>query len=532
MKKSYFVILFIIILFSLIYSPSSQSASSVDPCGKYSKSNCPASSCKLETKTTSKSGCSKSSPTQTCVTNPATPDNQENKNCFPNGEEGVVSSSKPSSPSEFIYEDRKTDNWKFELIGGNIRIAYPTLSNSNNPGSGVINAKVEAKNGNCEYLSFTYQRPAQTLTYQLPAASIIPQNVNGKPICIYSITPANTGGNRISLLAGKPLQSLDQICPELQRGKSLPDTSNPSGFPDSSTPPSNQPVGPQASPQACPSWEECKVTTPQGQSQTFGFKIETDSCGKKKITPDNHGTPISQDQAQKNAQEAIKDCTTKVEEKCEKKCTSYNGLNSICCEKDETCGSSKYGTAEDKARVWCTSSVNINCPSDTTKCTNGNPGDGIACCKNGWTCKKYNGFGNNAAWCSADSKNSCTSPKSKFCSSANGGGKLDNTCCYQDQDCNNYKDYSWCSTPQDKCENKGNGYTSCGFFCCSPDQYCHPNGHSISTCSMKENLFCPSGKEKCISTSNGYPITICCNTGKCLQSQRGPPTCSDGIYYP
>ncbi len=298
MKREVFILLFIIFASVIFYVPQPVQSAEGD-CSSYAAASCPSPQCKLQTKSSSGISCQRGGKAkQICVVNP----DSENSDCFQSGS-GVLSSSNPSTPAGFVYENTKTDNWEFELIGDNVRISYPTLSLSTNPGSGAINAEMEASEGDCAYYSFSYQRPAQTVTYQLPAQSSTPQNVNGQSLCVYSLTPVTSGSNRISLLAGKPLQSLDQVCPTLQRGKPI----TPTG------PPVEPQASPELSPPNCPSSEECKVATPIGPLQYFGFTAKKDACGKTQLTPDNNGAPISQAQLADKKNAAMANCAQKEE---------------------------------------------------------------------------------------------------------------------------------------------------------------------------------------------------------------------------
>ncbi len=529
MKKGAFIFLFVLVAVVFVYMPhQAQSVQQTDSCAKYNSNSCLSPQCQVQT-TPAKRYCFWKicfpifSSQKNCAVNPTSQGN--NNDCSSNNGQNTLSDSKPASQAEFYYGGVKTEGWKFSKVGNEIRIFYPVLSSiaSNPPRTESITPNLEASNGNCKYYSFSYERPRQTLTYNLPAQSTTPTTVNGKPVCKYSMTPLTNGQSKISLLAGQPIKDLSQICPELQKGKPLSTSSGPL-LPAAS---------PQLAPQTCPSIEKCDVLIPKGSKQYFGFATtDGGKCGLA-IKADNAGQAIQQGDLKNKAAQAVKDCTPKEEKKCDKKCSSHDKKNSICCKEDESCGSSKWGTKEDNGKVWCVSNPdNFVCPQNSFKCTNGNPGDGIACCPQGWSCRIYNGGGNNAAWCSPDSESSCKPPKTDFCSKESGGGKEDNSCCYPNEVCKEDSGYSWCSVPKEDCKAKGEGHTTCGFYCCNPDQYCHDNGWSYKTCTMKSDKDCPVGKEKCTSVSNGYPISFCCNIGKCVQTLRGAPICSDNIYYP
>jgi len=307
MKKRPFILIFILIVFALVYSPSqAQSAQQSDPCGKYNSNSCPSQQCQVQT-TPSKSKCfwficlpKLTSQKKVCVTNPNS--QNENKDCFSNNDPNVLTEAKPTSPADLFYEGVKTQNWKFSKIGNNIRIFYPVFSSiaSNPPTTQSITPELVASNGNCKYYSFQYQRPKQTITYDLSPYSSTPTTVNGELECYYNnFDPLSSGPSRISLIPGD--QRLAQICPWIKRGTPP-------------TPQTPQPTPPAASPELSPMTQQtckpapCPVTFPQGPEQDFGFKVEQDSCGNKKITPDNNGQSIAQGDIKQKGEQAVKDC--------------------------------------------------------------------------------------------------------------------------------------------------------------------------------------------------------------------------------
>jgi hypothetical protein len=179
-------------------------------------------------------------------------------------------------------------------------------------------------------------------------------------------------------------------------------------------------------------------------------------------------------------------------------------------------------------------------------------GNAKACCPEGWKCfkKKY------AAWCGPKDKNDCKDnpPRTKFCSASK-----DTACCLPDiksgdktfprETCDDWAGYAWCKPVEEKCNKRfpekivnKDKYTIiyhgklCGFYCCD-DRYqkCQGNGPAPDSCTLKSDESCPTGYSGC----NGvvptpfydYDITICCHTGKCVESTTGPPTCLDNQPY-
>ncbi len=555
MKKSTFTILFVLIIFSLFYTPNSYSAQDSSSCSKYTSSNCPSSQCELKSSTVSKPGCKTSKTVQTCVqsTNP----NNQNPNEECPYDQNTLSDKNKRVSANFNYEGKITSGWEFGLNGNEVAMYRPVIySTQSPPNMEPVQVNEISSNGNCKYYSFIFQRPQQTLTYNLPSQSSTPQNINGELSCLYNKYSIREGPSRISLIPGNPVTNIDQVCPEL---KKLPSQ-------DPIPPPS---ASPPLSPPSCPPNSPCTVQVQKGPEEAHGFIVETTDCGQE-VKMDNGGAPIIKDLLLNNAIVALSSCSDNqnpeqntennkcgngiVDEgedcddtdndatdgcdkckktQCSKTCKSYDGKNSICCGQEEDCASSKWG---DKSKVWCAQNpAKFSCPSGTAKCTLGGIGDGIACCPSGWSCKTYKsplgGYG--ASWCSPDSKSICESPKSKLCNGENGGAEGDNYCCMPEQQCASKGGYSWCKTPESTCKSKGEGYTPCGdFYCCTPDQVCQDNGFkAVKTCTWKKDKSCPTGMEKCSGSANGYTLDICCNSGKCISSS-GPPTCSDNIYYP
>jgi hypothetical protein len=215
-----------------------------------------------------------------------------------------------------------------------------------------------------------------------------------------------------------------------------------------------------------------------------------------------------------------------------KVCRSHDQSSFVCCDAaTENCGSSGWGYG--KKEAWCypkgAPTDEEFCAEGETFCSRGQEGDGVACCPQGWTCKKYEG----AAWCSPNSQAECP-PGKVHCGAGNGGGSKDNACCLPPpaETCVEDYDYSWCESDESICEGQGPGYQKCGFYCCNPNQECRGNGVAPDGCSQKPNVACPVGQEKCTGTANDYPVTICCNAGQCHPAQNGPPTCLDNDFNP
>ncbi len=311
MKKRAFIFLFVLVAIAFIYMPhQAQAVQQTDSCAKYNSNSCPSPQCQVQT-TPSKKYCfwiicfPVSSSQKNCVTNLNSQGN--NNDCSSNNGQNTLSDSKPTFSAEFFYEGVKTEGWKFSKIGSDARIFYPVLSSvtSNPPRTESITPNLEASNGDCKYYSFSYERPQQTLTYNLPAQSTTPTTVNGKPVCKYSMNPLISGQSKISLLAGQPIKDLSQICSELQKGKPLSTSSGPL-LPAAS---------PELSPQSCPSTEKCDVSIPKGSKQYFGFVATEGECGLE-VKADNGGQAIRQDDIKQKGEQAVKDCEPKNEKKC------------------------------------------------------------------------------------------------------------------------------------------------------------------------------------------------------------------------
>ena len=112
-----------------------------------------------------------------------------------------------------------TKNWKFLVEGNKVKILTTNLIDDSLEKDYPTVFDFSSSTENCRYYAFNYDRDNALFSYELPLARE-EVGLAGKS-CIYSIT--NEVDEFIKLIPGKAIEDLDQVCPDLQRGRSLKD---------------------------------------------------------------------------------------------------------------------------------------------------------------------------------------------------------------------------------------------------------------------------------------------------------------------
>jgi hypothetical protein len=235
----------------------------------------------------------------------------------------------------------------------------------------------------------------------------------------------------------------------------------------------------------------------------------------------------AKDKAKKLIISAAPDAQDSVAEDCpegQKKCSSDNGDNFVCCALSDSCGSTPYdGGNNGESVAWCVPNPQTPCPQNTTLCQAAGAGSGRACCPANYTCNTYA----QGAWCSPNSQNECPAGWGwKSCG-------LESICCPA-----NATPVCWTAVPFGStyawCDDAGNGcapgQTACGdYYCCNANEVCNtsmPSG--LDYCSATS---CPAGETMCSGIVNDYVKTICCPEGSCISSATGAATCTNTWPY-
>ncbi len=530
MKKSTFTILFVLIIFSLFYTPNSYSAQDSSSCSKYTSSNCPSSQCELKSSTVSKPGCKTSKTVQTCVqsTNP----NNQNPNEECPYDQNTLSDKNKRVSANFNYEGKITSGWEFGLNGNNLVLYHPVIySTQSPPNMESVQVNEIYSNGNCKYYSFNYQRPSQTLTYNLPSQSSTPQNINGELSCLYNKYSIREGPSRISLIPGNPVTNIDQVCPEL---KKLP---SPVINPPSASPP--------LSPPSCPPNTLCTVQVQKGPEESHGFIVKTTDCGQEVIM-DNSGSPIQEDLLQNNAIVALSSCS---DDQNPTQNTAQNKCGNGIVDEGEECDEK-----EKNGKSFCSSECKIEegwtCYQNDVKKVEcfqikkyGNCANGKGCtveegCKDGSTCKEISDSeqkklcGKNK---NVDPWEECDDDNNKEGDGCSSECKIERgwKCIKDDVD-----DLSICTKIMGSCVATGRQCTiienSCGnndhcIFSENTDNVCEDfcvGGTEIELTGLNpssKNYICK--KQDCITSNKKYTLQKCptgniCISGKCTAEKK------------
>lgn len=202
----------------------------------------------------------------------------------------------------------------------------------------------------------------------------------------------------------------------------------------------------------------------------------------------------------------------------QKKCSSHNGNNFVCCASSDSCGSTDDdGDNNGHDAAWCVPNPQTPCPENTTVCQASGAGSGRACCPENYTCNKKD----DAAWCSPNTQNEC--PAGWGWASCD----EESICCPPNATAVCWWGYAWCDDAGNGCEP---GQTACGdYYCCNGNEVCNtdmPMG--LDYCSATS---CPDGQTKCSGIVNGMEKSICCDAGTCISSLSGPATCTNTYPY-
>ena len=287
MKRVHFVILFFLVSFVFLYSDSSiaeqvqQAPAATQPCEQSTPGACPSPQCKVSTREIIKTGvgCQRKEQVSVCEANP----DFSGGYCYPENTMGLLNSPNSEIGAEFKYENIET-NWKMDIINKRPSlIRIKKLSGDRVSDSSLFLAKYPGSDEHCEVYFFQFERKGGVLSYDLPFSRTETGDDGGK-VCIYAIT--SEIANNISSLGGVST-SLSQVCPDLQHGRNLSNSSA-----------------------SCPTTERCEITINQGETSYYGLTNDKDACGRFIVGKLNNGAPIQAGDTSQ-AQEFINSCAEK-----------------------------------------------------------------------------------------------------------------------------------------------------------------------------------------------------------------------------
>lgn len=403
------------------------------------------------------------------------------KECFQGAAENLfeVSQLPKEIPVEFFYNNART-NWKILGEQSGITLIAKNINNNILFTQNIKAKKSDLSTNKCEFYSFEFERNSGVLNYELPLTKEGTDS-DGRKTCFYAL--ANSVVDEIASLGGGSITSLQDICPELVKGKI-------------------QTEGNECAPTAT-----CTINIRKGDSQKFAIAVEKDMCSPQKelIYELNNKNEISAELEEK-AREFISRC-----EKGEGQGSKLINVNPVVG------GSGNSGTPTGN---------NLGCKGPSAiGCTNSQQTNSETYCETSGVSFSPGTSGAKGCLC-GDIKN----PKS---SSDCGAGT-----CVKGGSCN-FVQGGWLSSNKCECQRSaqfptqsGKGFckpneTPCGFNganseCCKPGESCNSfNGNLVnygfcypSSCPAENPVECAEGYTQPSKTPDKFKV--CCPSGtKC-----------------
>ncbi len=227
---------------------------------------------------------------QVCTKNPNAPEEVESLNfCYIEtgytiGLDIFDSKNEPIETSAtYFYEKRGTFGWKFLIENGLPKIKIPELDGKEK----IIEPEfiLDFGNKHCNYYFFSHERKASKLKYDLPLKQEFADRQKG--LCRYGLSDGLE--EDLKILGVQPKFS---ICPDLVYWGKLTNEIE------------------------CPATQPCEINVPEGKKEYFGILFEEDSCGYYKISEDEDGFSIKQEEILERAEKNVEDCSAKYVSQC------------------------------------------------------------------------------------------------------------------------------------------------------------------------------------------------------------------------
>ena len=334
MNKVISVIIFILFIFSISYSPQTTK----EPNKKVIVQN-------------AFFGCERSPPK---LDNENTLSDSEEKYCMPSETQGLISSSQSNIeiPLSYYYDKIFTENWKVRLFGESVSIYAPHISNG-----GVIEISETLKpleaNENCKFYAFSYKREAGNLKYDFIRKQkeliLFDVNNDGKNEIVCQYTYTEELGNKIKTSLTSLGATREDII-SCEEYRPLPEDTV-----------------------ECPLTQECKVTISEGQTENYAFTVEKDDCGNKIVGIVNNGLPINLGELNQKALEFSGACLGKYEKQPEKEVCNdgkdNDNDNLIDC-LDKDCNKNPSCVQCNENQISCFTQPIITAPNNEKWCCN------------------------------------------------------------------------------------------------------------------------------------------------------------------